>query len=151
MKIFIKYNENGDLPDIDDLVKKMWKENINVSKVADAVSFRDCTTLSLAWDKWLDDKRWASHPKFKEYIYFELIKESRFTSKIIMQIEDDAIEVDKCAFYKAVVLIGEKTRWEISADGIKWIKIDDYIKVVNRYLKLSFEEAVELSLLNYKY
>lgn len=147
MKIFIKYNKKSNLPDIDDLVKKMWKENINVSKVGDALRFRDCTTLSLAWDKWLDDKRWTSHPKFKEYIYFELIKESESTNKIIIETEDDVIEVDKCAFYKAAVLIGEKTRGEISTDGITWMKIDDYIKGVNRYLILSFEEAVELSLL----
>lgn len=147
MKIFIKYNNNDCLPDIVDLVGVMWKENINFSKVADATSFSECTTLSLAWDKWLDDERWISHPKFKEYIYFDLKrKHAAVFNKMSMEIDDEAIEVDKRAFYKAVVYIAEITQGKISLDGISWLDSKDYAENIKEYLKLSFEQANELSL-----
>jgi hypothetical protein len=149
MKLLIKYKKNNSLPDIADLLRIMWKEDISVSKAADAVSFKDCTTLSLAWDKWLNDKRWASHPKFKEYIYFDIIrKDPVFSNKMILEIDNNAIEVDKRAFHKAVVYIAEKTHGEISVDGAVWLDPKDYAETVKEYLKLSFEEAVELSLSN---
>lgn len=147
MKVFIKYRENNPLPDIEDLVKIMWNEGISFSKVADDVRFKNCTTLSLAWDKWLDDKRWVSHPKFKEYIYFDIErKDPLFFNKISLEIDDNAIEVDKRAFYKAVIYISEKVQGEISINGTVWLDSNDYAKTVNEYLKLSFEKAIELSL-----
>lgn len=147
MKIFIKYVENNSFPDIVDLVKIMWKEGISFSKVADDVSFKNCTTLSLAWDKWLDDKRWVLHPQFKEYIYFDIQRnDSLFSNKILLEIDDNAIEVDKRAFYKAVIYISEKVQGEISINGTVWLAPNDYAKTVNEYLQLSFEKAIELSL-----
>lgn len=152
MKLFINYKKKNSLPDIADLVTNMWKEGISFSKATDAVSFRDCTTLSLAWDKWLDDKRWVSHPKFKEYIYFDLTtKERGLSHMMLLEIDDDATAIDKRAFYKAAIYIAEKIQGEISVDEIIWLESKDYAETVKEYLKLSFEEAVELSLSNSKY
>jgi hypothetical protein len=149
MKLFIKYKEKNSLPDIADLVSTMWKEGISVSKAADAVSFRECTSLSLAWDKWLDDKRWASHSKFKEYIYFVITtKDHGHTNKIVIEMDDDATVIDNRAFHKAAVYIAEKTQGEISADGIVWLDPKKYTETIKKLLKYSFKEAEDLSLSN---
>jgi hypothetical protein len=146
MKIFIKITNKNCLPEIDKLVETMWKDGVNLSRVGGADGFRNCTTLTLSWDKWLDDERWRGHSKFKEYIYFE-IKTLKSNKHIIsIEIDDDATLVDKRAVYLAAKLLSESSNNSISYDGVNWMSTNDFIELVHDYIKCSFEEAVELSL-----
>lgn len=147
MKVYLKIINKLALPTIRELVETMYKKGINISKAGDSIKFKDCTTFSMCWDKWVDDKRWDNHPKFKEYIYFDAV----LTDKdiICIEIDDDATFVDKRAFCKATILIAEKQHQLISYDGLKWIIISEFVRHENKYLKCNFEGAIEISLTDF--
>lgn len=61
------------------------------------------TFLTLSWDKWLDDERWMGHPKFKEYLYFE-IESINNEQQLSIEIDEDACFVDFRAYIKQLNL-----------------------------------------------
>ena len=149
MKNFISYDKNSNLPEISDMVMNMWKDEISISKASDALRFKDCTTLSLAWDKWIDDTRWISNPNQKNIFIFDITtNETGDKYNMLLEIDDHAVEVDKRAFHKAILLIAEKTLGKISMDGLTWMNSEEYAEIFKEHLKHSFTESVDLSLVN---
>jgi hypothetical protein len=146
MKIFLKIKDENCLPKVDELVEIMWKKGVNLSRVGERDSLINGTSLSLSWDKWLDDERWKGHSKFKEYIYFE-IESTNSERKLSIEVDEDACFVDIRAVYKAVEFIAERCNPLISMDKGEWIQLNEYRAKVDNYLKTSFSHAVEQSLI----
>jgi hypothetical protein len=146
MKIYIEIKNRKRLPKMDELVEVMWKQDISLSRVGNQDSLRKGTYLTLSWDKWLDDERWKYHPNFKEYIYFDFDNRN-----LSIEVDDNACLLDLRAVYKAVEFIGktQEALVKIESDN-KWMTLEQYKLRVKRYLMLSFSEAVEKSLLEYK-
>lgn len=145
MKYFLKVNDKNRLPKVDELVDIMWKKGVHISRVGQQDSLIIGTSLTLSWDKWLDDERWRGHPKFKEYLYFEI--ESINNEQLLsIEIDEDACFVDFRALYKAIEFIAERCNTLISIDKGKWIQLNEYRLKVDNYIKTTFSEAVEKSL-----
>lgn len=145
MKIFIKIKDKNCLPKVDELVEIIWQKGVNISRVGKQDSLINGTSLSLSWDKWLDDERWKGHSKFKEYIYFE-IESTNNEQKLSIEVDDDACFIDLRAVYKAVEFIAERCNALIRMDKNEWIQLNEYRARVDNYLKTSFSDAVEQSL-----
>jgi hypothetical protein len=146
MKIFLKIKDKNCLPKVDELVGIMWQKGVNLSRVGEQDSLIKGTSLSLSWDKWLDDERWKGHSKFKEYIYFE-IESTNNEQKLSIEVDEDACFVDIRAVYKAVEFIVERCNALISMDNGEWIQLNEYRARVENYLKTSFSHAAEQSLI----
>jgi|GEM_PF-2100627 len=146
MKILIKIEDKKCLPTVDELVEIMWQKGINLSRVGEQDSLTNGTSLSLSWDKWLDDERWKRHPKFKEYIYFE-IESTHNEQKLSIEVDGSACFVDMRAVYKAVEFIAERCNALISTNNDEWLQLSEFRTSVDNYLKTSFSDAVEQSLL----
>lgn len=147
MKIHVMIGNRENIPEVKELVSTMWENNINFSKAGDAPQLKNCTTLSICWDKWVDDKRWSNHPKFKEYIYFDLLGELDKQELIIIEIADDAVFVDRRAFLKAAYFIAKKTNGKISANKQLWATPEEFLVKNIDILNISFKDAIEASLL----
>ncbi len=147
MKYFLKVNDKNCLPEVDELVEIMWKKGVDISRVGQQDSLINGTSLTLSWDKWLDDERWREHPKFKEYLYFE-IESNKNEQQLSIEIDEDACFVDFRALYKAIEFIAERCNTLISIDKGKWIELIEYRLKVDNYIKTTFSEAVEKSLHN---
>lgn len=146
MQILIKLVDKNCLPNVDELVKVMWLKGVNFSRVGEKDSLINGTSLSLSWDKWLDDERWKGHSKFKEYIYFEI--ESTYNNHILsVEVDDGACFVDKRAAFKAVELIVERCDALVSMDKDEWMQLNEFRENVDNYIQTSFTEAVEKSLM----
>lgn len=146
MKIYVIINNQRNLPELDELIAAMWEENITYFKAGDAIRFSKCTTFSICWDKWVDDKRWTDHSKFKEYIYFELPCNPSLIEPILIETTDDAVFVDKRAFLKASYYIAKKAGGKISFDKKFWVTPDDFMNKNKDILNISFKDAIEVSL-----
>lgn len=148
MKKYIMVSTRKALPRTFELASIMWEKDISLSRSGDAIDLKNCTTLALSWDKWINDKRWSGKTKSSELIYFEIPKKiDKFTNPITIEIADDAVLVDKRAFLKAAIYIAEKAYGKISDDGITWMTPEEYSEMNKETLKYSFEEAAEASLL----
>lgn len=146
MRTYIIVKGRKALPKTFELAAVMWKEGISLSRCGDAYEFKNCTTLALSWDKWIDDEKWSGKNKSSQLIYFELPKKIEdYSDKITIEMDDNAVLVDKRAFYKAAIYIAEMSEGKISIDGIKWLTPEKYKQQFKDYLDYSFEEAVELS------
>ncbi|MBQ4900935.1 hypothetical protein KB559_19025 [Paenibacillus sp. Marseille-P2973] len=145
MKLFLKVKDKNCLPEADELVAIMWKRGVNISRVGRQDSLIIGTSLTLSWDKWLDDERWRGHPKCKEYLYFE-IETINNEQQLSIEIDEDACFVDFRAMYKAVEFIAERCNTLISIDKGIWVQIKEYRLKVDNYIKINFQEAVEKSL-----
>ena len=147
MKFFIKVDDSNCLPKADELVNIMWKKGVNISRIGQQDSLIIGTSLTLSWDKWLDDERWRGHSKFKEYLYFEL-ESINNEQRLSIETEEDACFVDFRALYKVIEFIAERCNSLISIDKGKWISLNEYRLKVDDYIKTTFPEAVEKSLLD---
>jgi hypothetical protein len=143
--IYVLISDLGDLPNIDQLIEHMWERGHNFSRVGNSISFRNSAPICLSWDKWLDDPRWAGNLKSKEYIYVELSTNKKSVS-IELEDYENAVLVDKRAFHNAALYIAEQTKGMISLNGHDWISIIEYQTRIEKYVVLSFEKAVEVSL-----
>lgn len=146
MDIFIKVKDKNCLPTVDELIEVMWKKGVNISRVGGQDSLRNGTSLSLSWDKWLDDERWKGHSKFKEYIYFE-IESLNNEYKLSIEVDERACFVDIRAVYKAVEFLAGRCKALISIDEGIWLQLNEFSASVDNYLKTSFSDAVEQSLI----
>ncbi len=146
MKMYVTVNDRQKLPELNELIAAMWEENVSFSKAGDAFRFSDYTTLALCWDKWVDDPRWSNHHKYKEYIYFELPVKLGCSAPITIEMADDAAFVDKRAFLKAAYFLAKKAGGTISFDKKLWVTPDDFMNAHQDILNLSFQEAIEASL-----
>jgi len=145
MKIYVDINKGREcLPEIIDLVDVMWEKGISLSRAGDGTSFKNCTSLALCWDKWVDDKRWEMHPKFKEYIYFEVSPEDKLV--VTIEVDDESTIVDKRSVHKAALYIAERCDGKLSIDGITWIVPSTYREITKVYLQYDFKESIEKSL-----
>ncbi|WP_102710911.1 hypothetical protein [Paenibacillus castaneae] len=63
----------------------------------------------------------------------------------MIDIDDNALLVDKRAFYRSAILCAEKTNGTIRTDNSNWVTINDFSEYVKNYLKYSFDEAVDIS------
>ncbi|SDN05868.1 hypothetical protein SAMN04487897_101935 [Paenibacillus sp. yr247] len=120
MQLFISIKNANTLPSRDEIKKAMWEKALSVSHALDLQEFN---SLTLSWDKWIDDKRWSDGiPKSFEHINFE------FQNKrlIIIDVDEDALFVDKRAFYRSAILIAERTNGTISTDNSTWIKVNEF-------------------------
>jgi hypothetical protein len=139
MQLYINMKNIKSLPNRDDLKKVMWE---NASSISHALDLQDYNSLMLSWDKWIDDKRWSNGVlKSYEHINFELINKEL----ILIEIDNDALLVDKRAFYSSAMLIAERTNGTISTDNSKWDTINDFYDYAKDYLKYTFDEAVDIS------
>ena len=139
MNLFIKVDNINALPSRLEIQEVMWEQANNISHAFDLKEF---SSLMLSWNKWLDDNRWGNSNKSFEHINFEFIKED----EVVVDIADDALFVDKRAFYRAVLFICEKANGEISIDELVWHRPNEFRLNVKSYLDCSFNEAVERSL-----
>jgi hypothetical protein len=117
----------------------MWEKALSVSHAFD---LQENNSLMLSWDKWIDDKRWSNGiPKSFEHINFE------FQNKKLIKIDvdDDALLVDKRAFYRSAILIAERTNGTISTDNSNWVTVNEFCENAKNYLKYSFDKAVDIS------
>lgn len=121
----------------------MFHEGASVSRVGNDNLFRNGEEISLSWDKWIEDRRWSSHSKAKEYIYIRFVK----PNLVKIEVDDSATFVDK----RAVVLVGkflvEIDDSECSFDNKKWIQKKEFFQCIDKYLHYTFESAVEKSLI----
>lgn len=145
MKIFLKVIDKKCLPKVDELVEIMWHKGVNLSRVGEEDILIKGTSLSLSWDKWLDDERWKGHSKFKEYIYFE-IEYTNSEQKLSIEVDENACFVDIRAVHRAVEFIAERCNSLISMDKGEWIQLSEYRSRVGSYTKTSFSDAVQQSL-----
>lgn len=116
----------------------MWAGGRNISHAFDLKEFN---SLMLSWDKWIDDERWKGNAKSFEHINFEIIDKNI----VFIDIKDDALFIDKRAFYIGAIYICEKTNGKISEDKITWKTSKEFSNNVTNYINCSFKEAVELS------
>lgn len=117
----------------------MWDGAKSISHSFDLKRFDN---LMLSWDKWIDDNRWSSNlRKSFEHINFEIIDENI----VLIDIEDDALFVDKRAFYCGAIFISDNTNGKISEDKLVWITPQEFTEKVSNFVNCSFKEAVELS------
>ncbi len=138
MNLFIKVENIKALPSRSLMKEVMWEQANNISHGFDLKEF---DSLMLSWDKWLDDSRWSGLNKSFEHINFEITKEN----EVVVDIADDALFVDKRAFFRGALLICEKTNGKISVDEIVWHPPNEFRLNVKNYLECSFNEAVEKS------
>ena len=68
----------------------------------------------------MDDERWGDHPKFKEYIHFD-VEWVNNEQQLSIEMDEDACFVDFRAVYKAIVFIAERCNTLISN-----IKVNGY-------------------------
>jgi DNA primase catalytic subunit len=147
MKLYLFLKKKSSLPEIEELAFTIWDKNINFSKIGDHYVLKNCTVLSLSWDKWYDDPRWKGNEKSREYIDFELITEKYKRSvNVSIHVADDAVFVDKRAVHKAAVFLAQTCDGKISEDGKVWGTPEEYSQIVKEYLQCTFVEAVEKSL-----
>ena len=139
MNLFIKVDNINALPSRNEIQEVMWEQANNISHAFDLKEFN---SLMLSWNKWLDDNRWKKSNKSFEHINFEIIKEN----EVVVDIADDALFVDKRAFYRGVLFICEKTNGKISIDDLVWHRPNEFKLDIKSYLDCSFNEAVERSL-----
>jgi hypothetical protein len=145
MKVYVSIKSNREhLPEIIEMADIMWEKDISLSRSGDGNSLKNCTTLALCWDKWVDDQRWDSHPKFKEYIYFEISQKENIS--ITIEVDDEATIVDIRSVQKAALYLAEECDGKISTDGEIWIAPIDYYEFAKEYLQITFKESVEKSL-----
>lgn len=142
MEVYIKLMKKNSIPKIDTLKRVMWFENASISKVGNDEHLKKGEEVSLSWDKWINDQRWAKHNKSKEYIYFQLIQ----SQLMKIEVDDDAPFVDKRAVYLATKLLAENNKGEISFEGEKWLSTEEFIDVTKEYIRCSIDDAVEISL-----
>jgi hypothetical protein len=139
MQLSIKVINFKGLPTRNEMKKIMWEQANNISHSLDLKKYN---ALTLSWDKWLDDSRWAGNVnKSFEHINFEITDEN----KVEVDIEDDALFVDKRAFYLGAIFICEKTNGKISEDNVSWNTPKEFSLKVSNFIKCSFKEAVEIS------
>lgn len=139
IELFIYCTNLKSLPNRSSLKKMMWSEARSISHSLDLKEFG---SLALSWDKWIDDERWRKDAKKPvEYINFEVLD----NNIVLIDIEDNALFIDKRAFYKGAIYICEKTNGKISEDKITWKSPNEFIHNVSNYILSSFKEAVELS------
>ncbi len=149
MKIFLNLTKRDNLPDVTDLTTYIWDNNKSISRAGDSIDFRKCTSLALAWDKWIDDTRWSCHPKFKEYIYFWFLHTSPNNSTLIIEIDDDAVFVDKRAYFRAIEYIAEQTNAKINLGNELDKQLEDYLyhhqtdKKLRRQIHKLLEEQIQ--------
>jgi len=142
MEVYIKIMKKNTLPKIETLNKVMWFENASISKVGNDEYLNNGEEVSLSWDKWINDPRWAQHCKSKEYIYFQLIN----SQVMKIEVDDDALFVDKRAVYLATKLLAEKNNGEINIEGEKWLSIEEFNDITKEYINCSLVDAVDKSL-----
>lgn len=117
----------------------MWDGAKSISHAFDLKEFNN---LMLSWDKWIDDERWNENVKKSfEHINFEIIDKNI----VLIDIKDDALFVDKRAFYLGAIYICEKTNGQISNDKVNWNTPEEYTMKISDYINSSFKEAVEFS------
>ena len=139
MQLFISIKNAITLPNRDEIIKAMWEKAFSVSHALDLKEFN---SLMLSWDKWIDDTRWSDGiPKSFEHINFEF----RNNKLIIVEVDDNALLVDKRALYRSAIFIAERTNGTISMDNSTWITANELCEYANNYLKYTFDEAVEIS------
>lgn len=148
MKFFLSFKNKSEIPNVEQMLKYMWESGNNFSKSGNWKGSDRHTTLALSWDKWLDDSRWSNHPKFKEYIYFSLQnKRINLNYTISVEIDDDAVFVDKRAFFKAILLIAKSTKALIGIEKkTNLVSFNEFLTIANEYIEDSFSEATEKSL-----
>jgi hypothetical protein len=138
MELFIKVDNLELLPKRDEIKNVMWEQANNISHSLDLSEFN---SLMLSWDKWIDDSRWVNINKSKEHVNFEISNKNM----IVIDIADDALFVDKRAFFKGALFICEKTKGMISNDKLNWFKPNDFKYQVRVYIDTSFNEGVDKS------
>jgi len=139
VQLFISLTNSNNLPSRDDIKKVMWEKALSISHALDLQEFN---SLMLSWDKWIDDKRWSDGtPNSFEHINFE------FQNKRLIKIDvdDDALLIDKRAFYRSAFIIAERTNGTISTDNSTWLTVNEFCEYAKNYLKYSFDEAVDIS------
>lgn len=143
MELFIKLKDVDSLPTIEDLKRVMFYEGASVSRVGNDNLLRNGEEISLSWDKWIDDQRWSSHSKAKEYIYIQFVQ----PNLVKIEVDDSTTLIDK----RAVVLVGkflvEIDDGESSFDNNKWLQKKEFFQCIDKYLHYTFESAVEESLI----
>lgn len=148
MQSKIMLNNYKKIPLLDELTEVMWKKGVNVSRMGTYQHLLEGEEICLSWDKWLDDKRWSGHPKFKEYIYFTLKRnEDDLTGEIVIEVDDDATCTDKRAFYVASHHIAVKCDGLIFLETSGWSSPEQYRQAYDEYF-ITFEDANEVSLNN---
>ncbi|OYD06722.1 hypothetical protein [Paludifilum halophilum] len=144
MKIFIQVKGELVLPTLEDLISQMWKKSVSTSKFCDAGNFAESTDVSLCWDKWIDDKRWKGHKKFKEYIEFSFPRNTS-EDKIVVEVEDDALLVDKRAALKGAMYLSKLNDGFIRLEHASWMSPKQFHEHVRECIDLSFEDAAAQS------
>lgn len=145
MRVHIELENLKKLPQIHqlDLAKIMWEEGNNFSRMGNSCYINECTYLTLSWDKWLDDKRWESNSKSKEYIDFEYYEVDK---ELHVEIKDDSLILDKRAFHRAIVFIANSISAKVNLNEEEWIDIKEYTTRNSYFLNMTFQEALNLSL-----
>lgn len=142
MKLLVKIININSIPKIKKLKEIMWPGSSSFSRVGRDHHLKKGVEIALAWDKWIDDPRWSGHIKSKEYLYFQFIKPDTFN----IEIEDDAIFVDKRAAYLVAAYLASKNNSSVRVDEDNWYTADKFVELSQEYSKCSFEEAVTISL-----
>ncbi|BBI33334.1 hypothetical protein [Cohnella abietis] len=139
MEIIFELKNVNKLPTIDELVKFMWYEKANISRVGNDKMFRGGEEISLSWNKWVNDTRWTNHIKSTEYIYIQYVQSTYFK----IEVDDSALIVDKRAAALVAKLIIETAETLSNVDKENLL---NRIEENNEYYQYSFESAVEVSL-----
>lgn len=147
MEIYVKIKKKELLPEIIKIVSYMWKKDIQFSRAADTMEFRDATFFCLKWDKTFDDSRWSGNSRFSKDIEFDIPQNiDNYNEPILAEADDDILFVDKRALYRAILLIAESSEGKISEDKKNWITPKEFKKKYKKYIDSDFDYANEVSL-----
>ncbi|MGC6769395.1 hypothetical protein [Enterococcus sp. LJL51] len=154
MRVWIKIHQPVIDLDYRELAEKMWfhsflGKELELSHEGNSEWLKDNYTLSLKWDKWDNDSRWASEENLKgtpdEHISLNPIRDKKY-----LYFETDHIDiltVDKRALYIMVQELAKTVEGLISEDGMKtWLTLEEFQKKHKNLLTIPFEEANEISL-----
>ncbi|MGY3777879.1 hypothetical protein [Isobaculum melis] len=151
MKIYIKLNKTDNMNlGYRNLAEKMWfgifnGKKLELSHGGNNETLCENFSLSLKWDKWLNDERWSQKKFDTEYIMLDPIR-----NKTILYFKTDHINiltVDKRALYTMVIEISKEVEGLISEDNMEtWITVEEFINKHQEVLNLTFDEANNISL-----
>ncbi|WP_051933845.1 hypothetical protein [Carnobacterium gallinarum] len=152
MKIYIQVKEPVINLKYRGLAEKMWfsryiHKKLEISHGGNTETLQNNFSLSLKWDKSLNDERWKEKKTFfsVEYIMLDPIR-----NKTMLYIETKHINiltVDKRALYTMVCELAKEVQGTISDDNEEnWLTLEEFKEKHQEILNLTFEEANEISL-----
>ncbi|MCO6018867.1 hypothetical protein CKN86_03435 [Carnobacterium divergens] len=152
MRIYVQINLVEIALNYRELAEKMWfscynHKKLELSHMGNTETLQEDFSLSLKWDKWLNDDRWTSRLTASNH---EHISVDPIRNNTMLYFETDHVNiltVDKRALYIMVCELAKEVQGTISDDNEEnWLTLEEFKEKHQEILNLTFEEANEISL-----